>query len=54
MKIEEFIWLPDIIDKLIVKHHVEWSEVEEVFHSKPKIRFLRKGDRKGNDVYIFF
>ncbi len=52
MKIENFIWLQDIIDKLAFKHHVDVSEVEEVFDDRPKIRFLQKGDRKGEDVYI--
>jgi len=52
MKIENFIWLPDIIDKLAFKHHVETSEVEEVFDNRPGIRFIQKGDRKGEDVYM--
>jgi len=52
MKIENLIWLPDIVDKLTFKHHVDTSEVEEVFDSRPKIRFVQKGDCKGEDVYI--
>lgn len=52
MKIGNFIWLPDIVDKLTVKHHVESDEVEELFDNKPKIRFFGKGDRKGEDVYM--
>ena len=52
MKIENFIWLEDIIDKLAFKHHVDISEVEEVFDNCPKIRFVQKGDRKGEDLYI--
>jgi len=43
MKIENFIWLQDIIDKLAFKHHVEAIEVEEVFDNRPKIRFVQKG-----------
>ena len=31
MYIDDFIWLPDIIDKLETKHHVLQDEVEEVF-----------------------
>ena len=34
------------------KHHVDISEVEEVFNNRPKIRFVQKGDRKEEDVYI--
>lgn len=52
MKIENFIWLQHIIDKLAFKHHVEPGEVEEVFDNLPKIRFVQKGDRKGEDVYM--
>jgi uncharacterized DUF497 family protein len=52
MKIENFIWLQDIIDKLAFKHHVEASEIEEVFDNRPKIRFVQKGDRRGEDVYV--
>jgi len=52
MKIENYIWLGDIIDKLAFKHHVDASEVEEVFDNRPKIRFVQKGYSKGEDVYI--
>jgi len=52
MKIENFTWLPHITDKLAFKHQVATSEVEEVFENRPKIRFVQKGNRKGEDVYI--
>lgn len=52
MRIEKFIWLKEVIDKLIFKHHVETGEVEEVFDNYPRIRFIQKGDRKGEDVYM--
>jgi len=52
MKIENLIWLHDIVDKLAFKHHVDTSEVEEVFDNHPKFRFVQKGDRKGEDVYL--
>ena len=52
MKIENFIWLGDIIDKLAFKHQVDTSEVEEVFVTSPKVRFVQKGDRTGEDVYM--
>ena len=52
MKIENFIWHHDAIDKLTFKHHVDTNEVEEVFDNRPRIRFVQKGDRKGEDVYI--
>lgn len=52
MKIEGIIWLQEIVDKLASKHHVEPDEVEEVFDNKPKIRFVEKGERKGENVYM--
>ncbi len=44
MRIEEIIWLDQIIDKLVVKHRVATNEVEEVLSNKPKFRFVEKGE----------
>jgi len=52
MKIESVVWLKDIIDKLASKHSVETYEVEEVFSNRPKFRFVEKGKRTGEDVYL--
>jgi len=52
MKIEGIIWLRDVVDKLISKHQVEVHEVEQVLISSPKIRFVEKGEREGEDVYL--
>jgi uncharacterized DUF497 family protein len=52
MKIDGVIWLRDIVDKLAWKHSVDTFEVEEVLNSEPKIRFVQKGERKGEDVYL--
>ena len=52
MRIEGTIWLRDIIDKLGFKHHVTVDEVEEVLEGRPKFRFVEKGERKGEDVYM--
>jgi hypothetical protein len=52
MRIEGIIWLSDVVDKLAVKHAVETYEVEEVFLGNPKFRFVEKGDREGEDVYM--
>ena len=51
MFIDEFFWLPDIIEKLDVKHHVSQDEVEEVFFNAPKCRFVESGHRPDEDVY---
>ncbi len=52
MNIEGVIWLRDIVDKLARKHHVETHEIEEVFESNPTIRFVEKGERQDEDVYL--
>jgi hypothetical protein len=52
MKIEGVIWLQVVIDKLARKHRVEPHEVEEIFDDKPKVRFVEKGQRKGENVYM--
>ncbi len=52
MRIEGIIWLREVVDKLVVKHHVETEEVEGVLRTHPKIRYVEKGDNAGEDVYI--
>ena len=52
MKLRGIIWLREIVDKLVFKHHVETQEAEQVLGNKPKIRFVEKGTRKGEDVYV--
>ena len=51
MNIDDFIWLPDIVDKLTVKHHATQDEVEEIFFNHPKYRFTESGHHPGEDVY---
>jgi uncharacterized DUF497 family protein len=51
MFIDDFVWLPDILEKLDVKHHVTQEEVERVFFNRPKFRFVEYGSRLGEDVY---
>ncbi len=52
MRIEGIVWLRDVVDKLAAKHQVAPHEVEEVFRNNPKIRFVEKGRRKGENVYM--
>lgn len=49
--IYEFIWLPEIAEKLAVKHQVSPDEVEEVFFNHPRFRFHEKGRIRGEDMY---
>jgi uncharacterized DUF497 family protein len=52
MNIEGVIWLANVVDKLAFKHHVEIYEVEEMLAGRPKFRFVEKGEREGEDVYL--
>ena len=52
MNIKGIIWLNNIVDKLAFKHQVETYEVEELLTEKPKFRFVEKGERKDEDVYM--
>ena len=54
MEIADFIWLPEVEEKLDWKHAVQTWEVEEVFVNDPLIRFIQKGRRPGEDVYAAF
>jgi uncharacterized DUF497 family protein len=51
MNIDDFIWLPTIVEKLESKHGVLPDEAEEVFFNKPRFRFVETGIRMGEDVY---
>jgi len=51
VKINGFIWIDEIIEKLEQKHHVQQYEVREVFARQPKFRFVEKGHVSGEDVY---
>ncbi len=51
MKIKSLVWLPEIIEKLEVKHSVIVEEVEEVFELGPMFRRGPKGKRQGENLY---
>lgn len=50
MFIDDFIWLPSILDKIEVKHHLSQDEVEDVFFINPRFRFVEYGNQAGEDV----
>jgi uncharacterized DUF497 family protein len=52
MRIEGLIWLRAIVDKLAWKHQVDPEEVEEALNNQAKIRFVTKGEREGEAVYM--
>jgi uncharacterized protein len=52
VRVDGFVWLPDIVEKLAVKHGVAQEEVEDVFFDAPRLRFVEQGYRPGEDVYV--
>ena len=51
MDIRGYDWLFHIIEKLLLKHNVTQFEVEEVFDNRPRIRFVERGVRRGENLY---
>ncbi|MEO5953452.1 MAG: BrnT family toxin [Chloroflexia bacterium] len=51
MYVDGFIWLPQIIEKLEVKHNITQDETEEVFFNNPKYRRVESSYNHGEDVY---
>lgn len=51
MKIKSLIWLPEVIEKLEVKHDVIVEEVEEIFELGPVFRRGPRGKRRGENLY---
>lgn len=52
LKTNNIVWIEDVVQKLVVKHNVKKDEVEEVVRGKPKYRYVERGDRPGEDVYV--
>ena len=52
LNIKGVFWIDEIVEKLDRKHDVQTYEVEEVFLNKPIFRFMEKGERKEEDIYL--
>lgn len=52
MYIDDFVWLPSVVDKLEDKHGITQDEVEEVFFDDPRFRFVEKGRVEGEHMYL--
>lgn len=52
MNIYGIIWIDAIVEKLASKHSVDTEEVEEVLSNGPRFRFVEKGNRVDEDVYM--
>jgi uncharacterized DUF497 family protein len=51
LKINEIIWLEDIVEKLEYKHNIRQYEVVEVLNNHPKFKFVEKGYKRNEDIY---
>jgi uncharacterized DUF497 family protein len=51
MRIIECLWKKQFIEKLEQKHSVLQDEVEEVFHNRPRYKYIAKGNVKGENLY---
>jgi uncharacterized protein len=51
MRIDDIIWLPQVIDKLAWKHRVAPEEVDAILFSNPMYRKVQKGHILGEDLY---
>jgi uncharacterized protein len=55
MKIEDLIWLDEIVEKIQNKHKVSQVEVVQTFNHQPRFRYITKGRRQKNeDVYAAY
>jgi len=52
MRIDDCIWLPDIIEKLESKHRVSPEEVEQVMFGRVRFFFMERGRVVGEDMYV--
>lgn len=51
MYVDDFLWLPAIIEKLLAKHQVTQEEAEEIFFNVPHFRFVERGYTPNEDIY---
>ena len=52
MQLKEIIWIDKFVFKIQKKHHISVDEVEEALLSKAIFYRTRRGNVKGEDVYI--
>ncbi len=51
MRIQQIVWLNEFVDKIVRKHDVSRSEVEQLFLNKPVFEFAERGHIRGEDLY---
>ena len=51
IRVNQFVWLREVVEKLLDKHNVSPEEVEEIFFNRPRFRFHEKGHVQKEDMY---
>ena len=51
MRIHQIVWRSEFVDKIVRKHDVSQSEVEQLFLNKPVFEFAERGRISGEDLY---
>jgi uncharacterized DUF497 family protein len=51
LRIKGFMWLEQYVEKLAWKHDITPEEVEALFASNPRYRFVEKGQVVGENMY---
>lgn len=54
MRIDEIVWLPEVVDKLEYKHGVKAREVEDVLYGDHRTFRAERGYTAGEDVYVAY
>ena len=54
MQLKDIIWIDKFVSKIQTKHNVTVEEVEEALSSNAIFYRARKGNVKGEDVYVAY
>lgn len=52
MRIDRIIWYHQVVEKLWEKHGVDLHEAEEALWNRGRVRRVKRGHVKGEDVYL--
>jgi len=50
LRIDGIIWIETVVEKPASRHGVTTDEVEHLLAAEPKIRFVERGHRRGENV----
>ncbi len=52
MKIKQVLWYYQFVEKLRAKHRVETEEAEQALRNRRRVRRVKRGHVKGEDIYL--